>query len=672
MNKMSAVSLKWDKGPQIDGIKQGLLQIGIVILMLAATVKLIGGMKPEEAKQGMIALAEIAVGMLVFMATIGKITRYSGDVADVGKMMKQLAVAMLLMVIVCKLAGSLSAEQMLKGAAFAAGFTIFIKYIVKATQSVGSDIKKVGSMMIKLAFAMALMVGVCKLAGLLTVEDMLKGANFAAGFVIFVAALVKVTKISNEQKMAKISLMITSISFAMLILVGVCKLCSLLSVSEMIKGGIFMAGFLAFVSSLVQILKISNKQKMAEVSKTITAMAFGIAVLAGICVLLSFIDVGSLAKGIVAVGMLSAMMALMVHSLKGAKNAKEAMKWMTFSIVAIAGAVVALSFIDDKDLAKAAGAMAILMGMFAIMMRSLKGLTKVPVAPIIMMIGAIVALTGVMYLLGLLDPKSTIATVTSLAILMLAMARVLKILSSMGADVKKAFNSAISLAMMVIPLIAFVGILYSMKNLKTSIKNVAALIILMTAMAGLAKLLDLMRIDALRAAAGAIALTTMALPMWAFIKVLKAMNGVENAMGNVKALAVLMNVLALLLLPLTLVGALIWPAILGIAALTAMAIPMITFISIIKRMNGVENAENNINLLLGFMTTMTKLLTKIALVGPMALIGVTSMAGLTALMGIIGVFATAVGALMTKFPSLEKFLDKGLPVLEKIGGSIGK
>ena len=672
MNKMSAVSLKWDKGPQIDGIKQGLLQIGIVILMLAAAVKLIGGMKPEEAKHGMIALAEIAVGMLVFMATIGRITRYSGDVADVGKMMKQLAVAMLLMVIVCKLAGSLSAEQMLKGAAFAAGFTIFIKYIVKATQSVGSDIKKVGSMMIKLAFAMALMVGVCKLAGLLTVEDMFKGANFAAGFVIFVAALVKVTKISNEQKMAKISLMITSISFAMLILVGVCKLCSLLSVSEMIKGGIFMAGFLAFVSSLVQILKISNKQKMAEVSKTITAMAFGIAILAGICVLLSFIDVGSLAKGIVAVGMLSAMMALMVHSLKGAKNAKEAMKWMMFSIVAIAGAVVALSFIDDKDLAKAAGAMAILMGMFAIMMRSLKGLTKVPVAPIIMMIGAIVALTGVMYLLGLLDPKSTIATVTSLAILMLAMARVLKILSSMDADVKKAFKSTISLAMMVIPLIAFVGILYSMKNLKTSIKNVAALIILMTAMAGLAKLLDLMRIDALRAAEGAIALTTMALPMWVLIKVLKTMNGIENAMSNVKALVILMSVLTLLLLPLTLVGALIWPAILGIAALTAMAIPMITFISIIKRMNGVENAENNINLLLGFMTTMTKLLTKIALVGPMALIGVTAMAGLTALMGIIGVFATAVGALMTKFPSLEKFLDKGLPVLEKIGGSIGK
>ena len=672
MNKMSAVSLKWSKGPQIDGIKQGLLQIGIVILMLAAAVKLIGSMKPEEAKQGMIALAEIAAGMLVFVVAIGRITRYSGDVADVGKMMKQLAIAMLLMVIVCKLAGSLSGEQMLKGAAFAAGFTIFVKYIVKATQSVGPDIKKVGSMMIKLAFAMALMVGVCKLAGLLTAEDMFKGANFAAGFVIFVAALVKVTKISSEQKMAKISLMITSISFAMLMLIGVCKLCGLLSVSDMIKGGTFMAGFLIFVASLVQILKISNKQKMAEVSKTIIAMSMGIAVLAGVCVLLSFVDIRSLAKGIAAVGMLSAMMALMANSLKGAKNAKDAMKWMTFSIVAMAASVAALSFINDKDLVKAVGAMTALMGMFAIMMRSLKGLTKVPVGPIIMMIGVITALTGIMYLLGLLNPKTTIATVASLATLMLAMAGMLKILSSMNADVKKAFKGAVSLATMVIPLLAFVGVLYSMKNLKVSIKNVATLIVLMTAMAGLVKLLDLMEVDVWDAVKCIVALTAMAAPMWVFIKVLKTMNGVENAMGNVKALVVLMSVLTLLLLPLTLVGALIWPAILGVAALTAMAIPMLAFIAIIKRMNGIENAETNINLLLGLMTTMTELLTKIALVGPMALIGVTAMTGLAALMGITGMFATAVGALMTKFPSLEKFLDKGLPVLEKIGSSIGK
>ena len=735
MNKMSAVSLKWSKGPQIDGIKQGLLQIGIVILMLAAAVKLIGSMKPEEAKQGMVALAEIAAGMLVFVVAIGRITRYSGDVADVGKMMKQLAIAMLLMVIVCKLAGSLSGEQMLKGAAFAAGFTIFVKYIVKATQSAGPDIKKVGSMMIKLAFAMTLMVGVCKLAGLLTAEDMFKGANFAAGFVIFVAALVKVTKISSEQKMAKISLMITSISFAMLMLVGVCKLCGLLSVSDMIKGGTFMAGFLIFVASLVQILKISNKQKMAEVSKTITAMSMGIAVLAGVCVLLSFVDIRSLAKGITAVGMLSAMMALMAHSLKGAKNAKDAMKWMTFSIVAMAASVAALSFIDDKDLAKAVGAMAVLMGMFAIMMRSLKGLTKVPVGPIIMMIGVIVALAGVMYLLGELDPKTTISTVASLAILMLAMAGVLKILNGMNADIKNAAKGAVSLATlaiplaafalvlklldalnvdasiknvgalillatactlllapltligqfditsvlkgvlgllaMAVPLLAFVGVLALMQNVQNAMSNVAALVILSTALTLL--LIPLTLIGALiyPALLGVLALTAMAIPLLAFVAILAIMQHVDNATSNVQTLITLAATLTLLLIPLTLIGALIYPALLGVLALTAMAVPLLAFVGILAIMQNIQNAMANALVLTTLMTAIGDVLVKIALVGPLAIVGVTALYALVALMGVLAVVATAIGALVTQFPQLETFLDTGIPILQKLASGLG-
>ena len=672
MDKLSSASVKWNKGPQIEGIKSGLLQIGIVILLLAAAVKMIGSMKPEQAEQGFKALAGIAVGMLAFMAAMAGISRYAGNVKEIGKMMKDMAIAMLLMVVVCKLAGNLSAEQMLKGAAFATGFVIFVKYLVKATESAGANINKVGGMMIKLAFAMALMVGVCKLAGLLTAEDMFKAAHFAAGFVIFVAALVKVTKISSEQKMAKISGLILSISLSLLMLVGVCKLVGMLSVSEMIKGGIFISAFLAFVVALVAVLKISNKQKMAEVSKTIMAMSLGIAVLAGVCVLLSFLDTKSLAKGIIAVGMLSLMMSLMVHSLKGAKNAKDAMKWMAISIVAMAAAVVALSFIDDKSLAKAVGSMVALMGMFALMMKSLKGLTKVPIGPIIMMIGVIVALTGVMYLLGELDPKTTISTVASLAILMFAMAGILKILSGMNSNVKKAFKGALSLSTMVIPLFLFAQVLKEMTGLDASIKNVAVLVILTASMAGLVKLLDLMSVDATKAIEGIIALSLMVVPLLLFVHVLKKMSGVEDAVTSVKALVILMSVLTLLLLPLSLVGALIYPALLGIVALTAMAVPMLVFIAILKKMNGIENATTNIELLLGLMTVMTDLLVKIALVGPLAVIGVTAMYGLVALMGVLGLMATAIGAIMTKFPSIQKFLGTGLPVLEQLAGSIGR
>ena len=672
MDKLSAASIKWNKGPQIEGIKSGLLQIGIVILLVAAAVKMIGSMNPQEAEQGFKALAGIAVGMLVFMAALGGISRYSGDIKDAGKMMKSMAIAMLLMIIVCKMAGNLSAEQMLKGALFAGGFVGFVAALVAVTK-ISSDktIAKVSGMLIGISFAMTLMVGVCKLAALLSVGDMLKGALFAGGFVGLVAALVAVTKISDTQKMAKINALVLSVSFSLLMLVGVCKLVGLLSVEEMVKGGAFVFAFLGLIAGLVSILKISNKQKMAEVSKTIIAMSFGIAVLAGVCVLLSFLDVKSLAKGITAVGMLSLMMSLMVHSLKGAKNAKDAMKWMSVSIIAMAGAVAALSFIDDKNLAKAVGSMVALMGMFALMMKSLKGLTKVPAAPIIIMIGVIVALAGVMYLLGELDPKSTMSTVASLAILMLAMAGVLKILNGMDSDIGKAFEGALSLSTMVIPLFLFVQILKEMTGLNASIKNVAALIILISAMAGLVKLLDLMSVNATKAIEGIVALSLMVAPLLLFVYALKKMNGVEDAVTNVKALAILMTVLTLLLIPLTIVGSLIWPAILGIVALTAMAVPMLIFIAIIKRINGIENASSNIELLLGLMSTMTELLVKIALVGPLALIGVVAMTGLVALMGVLGIMATAIGRLMTKFPNIQKFLDTGLPILEQLAESIG-
>ena len=68
---------------------------------------------------------------------------------------------------------------------------------------------------------------------------------------------------------------------------------------------------------------------------------------------------------------------------------------------------------------------------------------------------------------------------------------------------------------------------------------------------------------------------------------------------------------------------------------------------------------------------MTDLLVKIAIVGPLAAIGVSAMTGLTLLMGAIGTMAVAIGALMDKFPSIQKFLDTGLPVLEQLAGSIG-
>ena len=553
MAKLSSASVELNaasKKLDVKGVQNSIIQIGLALLLVAAAVKLIGEMNPDKAKQGFLGLAGVAVAMIVFIAAIGKISTYSKDVRGIGSMMKKMAVAVILMAIACKLISTLSAEDMLQGVAFVTGFTIFVISITKVAKSAGNNVSKVGGMAIKLAIAMALLVGVCKLVNMLSVEEMFKGAAFAAAFVIFVKALVFVTKIGKKQQIAKLSGLILSISFSLMLMVGVCKLVGKLTAKDIIKGTAFVAGFVVLVKTMMSILKVSSEQKMAKVAGTILAMSLSIAILAGVAALLSFIDLGGLAKGIIAVGLLSAMMAVMIKALKGAQNVKASIMMIAIAIGVMAASIVALSFIDTKSLLSAAGAMTAVMTSFALIIRAMNGIKTVKMGPLIAIVGLLVIFTGVIAILSKIDPSSAMTNVLALTLLMSVTTGLLAAVSLIG------------------------------KYLSSGIVS------------------------------GIISLTAMAIPMWAFIQVVKQMNGVEDASEKVRSLTIMMAAMGALLSVLAIVG----------------------------------------------------------LFGTAAIIGIGS---LVALFAAIGTLAVAIGYLMDEFPSIQKFLDKGLPVLEQLAGSIG-
>ena len=553
MAKLSSASVELNaasKKLDVKGIQNSIIQIGLALLLVAAAVKLIGEMKPDKAKQGFLGLAGVAVAMIVFIAAIGGISTYSKDVRGIGSMMKKMAVAIILMAIACKLISTLSAEDMLQGVAFVTGFTIFVISITKVAKSAGNNVSKVGGMAVKLAIAMALLVGVCKLVDMLSAEEMFKGAAFSAAFVLFVKALVSVTKIGKKQQIAKLSGLILSISISLMLMVGVCKLVGKLTVKDIIKGTAFVAGFVVLVKTMMSILKVSSEQKMAKVAGTILAMSLSIAILAGVAALLSFIDLGGLAKGIIAVGLLSAMMAVMINALKGAQNVKASIMMIAISIGVMAASIVALSFIDTKSLLSAAGAMTTVMTSFALIIRAMSGIKKVKIGPLIAMVGLLVIFTGVIAILSKIDPSSAMTNVLALTLLMSVTTGLLAAVSLIG------------------------------KYLSSGIVS------------------------------GIVSLTAMAIPMWAFIQVVKQMNGIEDASEKVRSLTIMMASMGALLAVLAIVG----------------------------------------------------------LFGPAAIIGIGS---LVALFAAIGALAVAIGYLMDEFPSIQKFLDKGLPVLEQLAGSIG-
>ena len=484
LGKISSIDIDL-KDKKVTGLQNGLLQIGLVLLALAFAVKMIGDMDPENAKQGFKALAGTTIGLLGFIWALSAITKGAKNISQVGGMMIKLSIAMMLMVGVIKLIDTISLGEAGKAVLFATAFGIFVVAITKVAKSAGNNVSKVGGLALKLSFAMMLMVGVVKLVSLLSYGEMFKGAIFVAGFTAFVWALTKVTKIGKKQEIAKLGGLVMAVSFSLLLMAGVCKIVGMLSYGELIKGALFVGGFMVMLSSLVKILSIGSETQLAKISGTILAMAVAIGIMAAVAVALSFVDIGSLLKGILAVGALAALMTMMVKGLKGANEVKGSVMMMAIAIGIMAAAIVALSMIDDTSkLMAAAGALAIVMGMFALIEKCSGSIGKC-IPALIVMTAAVGALAFIIYKLsnGIGNVDAAIKSATAVGILMAAMAVSLKLAGGMG-KVNWSAIGALAVMTLIIGLLGIILAGLSGLNINMSLETVLSISVLLLAMAG--------------------------------------------------------------------------------------------------------------------------------------------------------------------------------------------
>ena len=553
MNKFASSEIaleKSNRGFSIKGLKTSLISIGMGILLIATTAKMLGGMNPDEMKQGFIGLAGVVAAIAVVFAAFGTFVKGKSaqNIDKAGKMIKKMATAMLLMAIVVKLVGMLSAEEMKKGVAFAVCFVAFVAALTKITSIGGKSVDKLGGMMIKMAFAMTLMVGVVKLAGHLSAEEMLKGAAFAAAFVLFVYGIKKAVSADRGTGMTKLSALLLSVSFAMTLMMGVVKLAGQLSASEMLKGVVFAGAFVLFVKALVNSVKMDSGSSIAKVSGlllsmsvsmllmvgvmklvgmlsaseiikgtaavvafgalmiamikavktagpgagkvagTLTAMAVAIGIMAGVSALLSMVDIASLVKGLTAVGLLSVMLTAMIWATRGASDCMKNLIVMTTAIAIMAGAVALLSLLDTKKLAGATICLSTLMGMFAIMSKSTPLIVGSGKSLAIMVV-VIAALAGICYILASLPAEATIGSAVALSTMLLSMAGALTIMSKIGPVSANALV-AIGVLTAVMGAIGLILGLLNKYDLNASVTNATTLSGVLIALAAATKILS--------------------------------------------------------------------------------------------------------------------------------------------------------------------------------------
>ena len=611
MNKFASSEIaleKSNRGFSVKGLKTSLISIGMGILLIATTAKMLGGMNPNEMKQGFQGLAGVVAAIAIVFATFGTFVKGKSaqNIDKAGKMIKRMATAMLLMTLVVKLVGMLSPEEMKKGVAFAVGFVAFVTALTKVTTIGGKSVDKLGGMMVKMALAMTLMVGVVKLVGKLSPEEMIKGATFAAAFMLFVKALIKTVKMDSGSSIAKVGGLLLSVSISMALMVGVMKLVGMLSASEIAKGTAAVVAFGALMVAIIKAVKNAGPDA-GKMAGTLMGMSVAIGIMAGVCVLMSMIDVASLAKGLVVVGLLSAMLTAMIWATRGASDCMKNLIVMSSAIAVMAGAVALLSFLDTKKLAGATICLSTLMGMFAIMSKStplVTGSTK----SLVVMVGVIAALAGICYMLASLPIEATISSSVALSVMLLSMATALAIISKV-------------------------------ENVSTdAVKTMAVLTVVMGAIGVILGLLN--KYDLNASSTNAATLSGVLLSLAATTKILSTISSVsKSALVGISALTLIMGVAGVIL----------------------------GLLNKYDLNTDLETAEALSMLLIALSTSCAILGSIGTIAGPAA----TGAAQLMLTVGAAAAILVGVASLVNLIPGAQKFLDGGIQILEKLGYGLG-
>ena len=420
MSKITAASATIDRhGIKIDGLKAGITSIGTAILLIGTTVKILGSMDLKDMEHGFAGLAGIVTSLAVIIATFGIFVKdeSSKNIDKLGKMMKNMATAMLLMAGVVKIIGMLSAEEILRGVAFATGFSTFVLIMGLIGAKCGEGVANLGDGLKSLVIAMGMLVGVTKLIGYLSIGEIAKGAVFAGSFLAFIEILKLISKSDDGQVMKGLTRLLLSVSISMALMAGVVKLVSYLSVGEMIKGGVFVAAFTAFVYALVKVTTIASDQQTAKIAAFILSISVAVGILAGVSVLLGMISIKNLAKGETAIALLCGMMAVMVRQLRGANDVGKSLTGMAIAIGVMAASVVALSFVKTEKLVSATLAISTMMGMFAVVEKA-SSVATTSIKTIVVMTAVVAALGGLLVLMSKFNFDVSASNVIALSIML--------------------------------------------------------------------------------------------------------------------------------------------------------------------------------------------------------------------------------------------------------------
>ena len=594
------------------GIKKAggmFVKMSVSIAIMALVIKTIASIPQGDIAKAMDVMAAIFL-MYASMALLGSISKHA---SQAGSMLLNMSLAIGIMVIIIKQIAGIREGDILKGLFVIAAIEFLFADIIYISIFAGEHASKAGSMLLKMSFAIGVLAMAMKMIATLSYEDILKGGVVLSGVQTLFLRFIYISQICGDEA-NKAGSMMFKMAAGMALMALAIKVIATVPTGDIIKGLVFIAAVEVLFGAMVNITRFSG-ENADKAGTMMLKMSAGILVLVAAIAILSLLDVKDIAVGTAAIVAMIASLAAVANAASKLGDCTKQLLIIGGIITILVGAVVGLSFIEKDKLLAATESISAIIGMFALLLVATKyaksfdaGMAKSLGA----MLVVIVALGAILWAIQALEIGASIETVASIAILLTAMAAALRIISSIE---KISWEAILAVGAMTLVLVAIGGALWVIGQMKIApaIETVASLSVLLLAMAAAVRILSGGKYDIKSLAIALVATLLMSV-------ILASIGGVLLALKAMNVSPSIETAIALSVMLLAFAGAV---AILG-------------------------------------------------LIGPLAIGALVGAAAMAGVIDVVKDIMIGLGELVTKTPMAEKFLDKGIKILKKIGTGLGE
>lgn len=381
---------------ETDIVKFGNLmaKLGWALLIMAASIKILGGMDPGQLTQGMWAVTAFMGMVMILMASTKLID--SKNMNEFGKMMRKLSTALLLMSAAVYILGKMDSGTLIQGGLavgiFLAGMVVMMKY----TKTIGKDVDKFGLMIRRISTALILLSVAVLILGKMDRDTLIQGGIAVVAFMGIMLGAMEIAK-PMSKNVARFGTTMLGLSAALIMMALAVKILGRMDTETLIKGGVVMMAFVGMVALLAKTTDLLGKYSFnaGKMGGMLLGFAAAVLLITGSILLLSMLDGDKLKRAMSAITGIGVIFAGVLVATKFAKNINiGTFLGIGIAIGIMAASIVALSFIDAKDLGNATVALGAIIGLCAIMGHSMKGInmkSMLSLAGMVLIIGGIAA-----------------------------------------------------------------------------------------------------------------------------------------------------------------------------------------------------------------------------------------------------------------------------------------